>query len=408
MNFSWFFANRIASGKNNKNNVSRLIILIGQVAVFLGILVSIITISTGIGTRKAIKQKLSNFNGHIVVTDYLNGNSYATVPISINQNFYPKFPSEEIEHIQPFAALGGVIRTSENFEGIILKGYNENYNKKYLTPFLTSGRLPNFYKDEYSNEVLISKKIAASLNLSLNQSFIVYFIRENRKPIYRNLKIVGTFQTDIKDFDDSFVIGDIKHIQKINQWDREKVGGFELFTTDIENIIPIKEKVNEKIDYSFAAETVIDKFSQITDWIKLFDTNVTIILTIMLIVVVINMVMVLLILIIDRTHSIGLLKTLGANNFQIQELFIYYGIRVVLPGLIFGNIIGLGFLLIQKYFHLIKLNPENYYVSEMPVYIDWFYLLGLNLGSIVICSMVLIIPSFLVRKIMPIVALRYK
>ncbi len=408
MNFPWFFANKIAFSKNNKNNVSRLIIIIGQIAVALGIIVSIVTISTGIGARKAIKQRLSNFNGHISVTDYNNGNAYINFPVSINQEFYPTFPDENIEHIQPFATLGGVIRTAKNFEGIVLKGYNENYSKKYLESFLVSGRLPNFYKDKFSEEALISKKIADKLDLKLNRSFLVYFIRDKQKPIYRKLTIVGIYQTDIKDFDDSFILGDIKHIQKINNWKNDQVGGFELFSNDIENIVPIKERVNEKLNYAFASETVVDKFSQITDWIKLFDTNVSIILIIMLVVVVINIVMVLLILIIDRTNSIGLLKTFGATNFQIQKLFVYYGLSIILPGLFFGNLIGIGLLLIQKYFKIITLNPENYYVSEAPVYIYWDYLFGLNLGSILVCAIVLLIPSLLVRKITPIDALNYK
>jgi lipoprotein-releasing system permease protein len=408
LNFSWFFASKIAFGKNNKNNVSRLIILIGQVAVALGLVVSIITISTGIGARKAIKQKLSNFNGHILLTDYNNSNVYVNFPISTQQKFYPKFPNENIEHIQPFATLGGVIRTHKNFEGIVLKGYNYRYNKKYLTPFLVSGRLPNFYKDKFSEEVLLSKKIADNLELKLGDSFIVYFIRENKKPIYRRLKIVGTYQTNIKDFDDSFVIGDIKHIQKINQWEQEKVSGFELFTNDIENINPIKEQVNVNIGYAYYSETVIDKYSHITDWIKLFDTNVAVILSIMLLVVAINIIMVLLILIVDRTNSIGLLKTMGSTNTQIQKLFIYYGISIILPGLFFGNLIGLSLVYFQEYFKIISLNPESYYLSDVPSYVHWSYLLALNLGSILICAIVLFVPSLLIRKISPVDALKYK
>ncbi len=409
MIFPYYFAKKISSSKNRKNIVSTLTIRIGQLAIFIGIIISIISISSGVGARKAIKNKLSNFNGHIIVTNYNNTSKFLNEPISLlKQKFYPKFPNTEVEHIQSFSTLGGLVRTEKNFEGIIFKGYGADYQKKYLLNFLIKGRLPNFNKKETSNEIIVSEKIVNKLELKLNSNVIVIFLNKNSKPIYRNFKIIGIYRTDIKDFDDSFIVGDIKHIQRINKWPNYFVGGLEIFTKDIETVNLTKESINETLNYAFSVETIVDKYSLITDWIKLFDTNIIIILTIILIVVITNIVMILLILIIDRTYSIGMLKTFGATNTSIQKIFIFYGITIILPGMIAGNFIGISLLLIQKYFKLIKLNPENYYISDAPVYIHWSYLIGINFGIILISALVLVLPSILVRKISPLEAIRFK
>lgn len=402
MNFTWWFAKRIAIGKSSKNNLSTTIIRIGQIAVAIGIMVALITLSTGIGARKGIKQKLADFNGHITIKPYNSNLSFNSDSVSLNQSFYPEFKEiPEITHVQAIATLSGIIRTADNFSGIVLKGVGTDFDVKRFEPYLIKGEFPHIQKDSLSSEVLLSKKIASELHLDVDSSFVSYFIQDARKPIYRRFTVSGIYTTDIKDFDDIFVIGDIKQVQRLNKWDSNTVGGFELFTKDIEKLDQATDKVNEAIDFKLYAQSATRSFSQINDWIEIFDTNIFVVLFIMMIVVVINMIMVLLILILERTHSIGILKTLGATNWRIRTIFVYYAVFIMIPGLVVGNVLGIGLLLIQKHFKWVTLPAENYYLSVAPVYLDVSQIVILNISAIVISAIVLILPSYLISRITP-------
>ncbi|WP_313376590.1 ABC transporter permease [Chishuiella sp.] len=410
MNFSWWFSKKIALGKNSKNNLSSIIIRISQISVALGLIVSLVTISTGVGARKAIKEKLADFNGHIIIKNYNSNTSLNSDSLSIHQKFYPKFPQvPEIVHVQAIANKSGVIRTKENFSGVIFKGVGTDYDSVRFQKFMIKGSFPKVNKDSIIDEVLLSKKIADEMKLDVDSSFVMYFIQqEDMKPIYRRFKISGLFKTDIKNFDDQIMLGDIKHVQHINRWDSTTVGNFELFVNDVEKIDPITDKVQSNISYNLFAESATATFAQINDWISIFDKNIVIILFIMLFVVVINMVMVLLILILERTHSIGILKAFGATNWRIRKLFINYALFIMLPGLIAGNIIGLGILFIQKYFGIVKLPAENYYLSIAPVYFDINYIILLNVGALLVSAIVLLLPSYMISKITPAKAINFR
>ena len=409
MSFSWWFSKKIALGKITKNNLSSIIIRIGQVAVALGLIVSLITISTGVGARIAIKEKLADFNGHITIRNYNSNTSLNSDSISINQSFYPTFKEiPEVKHVQAIANKSGVIRTKENFSGVVFKGVGTDYDTVRFEKFLVKGHFPKVNKDSIVDEVLLSQKIANELKLDVDSSFVMYFIQEDTKPIYRRFTISGLYKTDIKNFDDVIMLGDLKHVQRLNHWDSTTVGGFELFVNDVENIDPVAKRVNEAIPYNLTSESATASFAQINDWITIFDKNIMIIVFIMLFVVVINMVMVLLILILERTHSIGILKAFGATNWRIRKLFINYALFIMLPGLIAGNVIGLGLLFIQKYFGIIKLPAENYYLSTAPVYLDFGTIVLLNAGALLVCAIVLLLPSYMISKITPAKAINFR
>lgn len=409
MNFSWWFSKKIALGKNTKNNLSSIVIRICQVSVVLGLIVSLVTLSTGVGARKAIKEKLADFNGHITVRNYNSNTSINSDSLSIKQNFYPEFKEvPEIVHVQAIANKSGVIRTKENFSGVVFKGVGTDYDTVRFEKFLIKGQFPHVNKDSIVDEVLLSQKIANELKLDIDSSFVMYFIQEDSKPIYRRFTISGIFKTDIKNFDDQIMLGDIKHVQRLNKWDDKTVGSFEMFVNDVENIDPVNEKVQTLIPYNLYAESATSSFAQINEWIKVFDKNIVIILFIMLFVVIINMVMVLLILILERTHSIGMLKAFGATNWRIRKLFINYALFIMLPGLVVGNVIGLGILFIQKYFKIIKLPAENYYLSTAPVYFDVTSIILLNLGALLVCAIVLLLPSYMISKITPAKAINFR
>lgn len=409
MNFSWWFSKKIALGKNTKNNLSSIIIRIGQVAVALGIIVSLVTISTGVGARKAIKSKLADFNGHITIRNYNSNNSLNSDSLSLKQAFYPTFKNvPDVVHVQAIANKSGVIRTAENFSGVVFKGVGTDYDSVRFENFLVKGHFPRVNKDSMTDDVVLSKKIADELKLDVDSSFVMYFIREDSNPVYRRFNVRGIYKSDIKNFDDIVMLGDIKHVQNLNKWDSTSVGGFELFVKDVEDIETAAAQVAQNIPYNLLSESATSSFAQINEWITIFDKNIVIIVVIMLFVVIINMVMVLLILILERTQSIGLLKAFGATNWKVRTLFINYAIFIMFPGLVAGNVIGLGLLLIQKYFKIIKLPAENYYISVAPVYLDFGTIALLNIGAIIICAIVLLLPSYMIAKITPSKAINFR
>ncbi len=409
MNFSWYFAKKIAWNGSGHHHLSHTIIRIGQVAVIIGITVAYITLSMGIGARKEIKQKLADFNGHITVKPYSSNLSYNSDSITLPKNFYPVFPLENVEHIQAIATMSGIIRTNESFDGVLFKGVDSHFDRNRFEKFLRKGSVPKMMTDSVNNHVMISQKIANSFRLDVDSSFVMVFINEKNqnKPVYRKFMVEGIYVTDIKEFDDLYVIGDIQHVQRVNRWPKNQVGSFELFIPDIErNLKTTTSQVNEIIGYNLTAESALDAFADLNEWIDMFDNNIVIILSIMMIVVSINIIMILLILILERAHSIGVLKTLGSTNWQIRKIFIYYTLFIMIPGLIIGNILGLGFLWIQEYFGVIELPPENYFISKAPVYLDWQMVFLINACSLLISFLVLLVPSYLIKRITPVKALR--
>lgn len=370
----------------------------------------IISVATGIGLQQKIREKVSAFNGHIIISNYDNNQSAVTlVPISKKQDFYPKFTSvPEISHIQAIATKAGIIRTETAFEGIVLKGVGKDYQWSNIKEYLISGKLPDFSKD-LNQEVLISQFLANRLNLQVGDSFNTFFIKEdqNKLPNIRRFKITGIFNSGFQEFDATYVIGDIRHLQRINKWNPNEVGAFEVFVNDFNNIKTIGEQVYEQTASTLDTKTIIEKYSYIFEWLQLFDFNIIIILVVMIVVATINMVVALLVLILERTQMIGILKALGADNWSVRKIFLYNAFYLIVRGLFWGNLIGISLLLIQQHFGLIKLNPENYYVNQAPVYLNLGYIMLLNLLTVTVCFLVLLIPSYIITKISPVKAIRF-
>ena len=408
LKFPIYFSKKIAFSKDNKNNLSRIIIFIGRLSVALGIVVSLITISTGLGSKKAIKNKMGDFSGHISIKSTKSNASYNSSVLD-QENFdlkeLKKIP--EVETAQSYASLSGILRTKENFAGIILKGVGKDFDKNRFQKFITSGEIPNYTEKGYNNDIMLSEQIAKGLHLKVNDSITAVFSKEDQKPIYRKFVVKAIYNTDIKLIDELFVIGDINHVRKIQNMGKTDIGGVDIFLKDFDKTDVVFPQVEKIIGYKNYTEKTTDKYPQILQWIEIFDTNISVILGIMLVVVVINIIMVLLILIIERTNSIGVLKTLGANNNQIRAIFINYTLLIIIPGLIVGNLIGIGLLLIQKYFGIIKLNPKEYYISTVPVDLNLGYILALSLGILVVSAISLIVPSYLISRISPAKVVKY-
>lgn len=408
MKFPIYFSKKIAFSKDNKNNLSRVIVFIGRLSVALGVIVSLITVSTGLGSKKAIESRLANFSGHISIKSTRSNSSYNSSVLNKDELKLNDIKNlEEVSGTQSYATVSGILRTEDNFDGVILKGVAKDFDAERFQDFMVSGEIPKFTEKGYNNQVILSQKIADDLHLKAKDSIVAIFSKEDQKPIYRKFEIAGIYKTDIKMIDDLFIIGDINHVRKIQDMTKDDVGGVDVFLKNSSYIDEVFPKIEKLIGYKNFAEKATDKYPQIVDWIGLFDTNIGLIITILLIVVVINIIMVLLILIIERTNSIGMLKTLGATNGQIRAVFINYTLLIMVPGLIFGNVIGIGLLLIQRFFEIIKLNPENYYVSTVPVDLNPVYIIAISVGILAVSALALILPSYLISKISPVKAIKY-
>ncbi len=410
MKVSFFIAKRIIGAKQYKSSISAPIIKIAIAAIALGMVMMMIAIATGVGLQKKIREKVSAFNGHIQIFNYDNNQSDVSInPVSIHQDFYPEFTSVSgIEHIQAVATKGGIIRTEKTFEGIITKGIGKDYKWDAFEEFLVDGRLPNVAAN-LNNEVLISTFLANRLELKLDDTFNAFFLKTdgNRVPNRRIFKIVGVYDSGFQEFDESYVFVDIRHIQKINKWKEDEVGNFEVFLTDFNQL---EEKGNEIYGETLStldSQTISNKYYYIFEWLALFDFNIAIIIGIMILVGGINMITALLVLILERTQMIGILKALGSSDWMVRKVFLYNAAYLIGIGLFWGNVIGLGILFAQHYFGFISLDPKTYYVNKAPVFIDLSHILALNLGTFILCLLMLLIPSYIITKITPVKAIRF-
>ncbi|WP_163400629.1 ABC transporter permease [Flavobacterium fluviatile] len=410
MNIEYFIAKRLITAKDYKSSISAPIIKIAISAIAIGIIMMLVSVATGIGLQQKIRDKVSAFNGQIVISNYDNNNSEVTlIPVSKKQDFYPDFKSvPEVSHIQAIANKAGIIRTENAFEGIIFKGVGADYDWNNIKEYLVEGKLPDFSKS-LNEDVIISRFLADRLNLKIGDSFNTFFIKEEqgKLPNSRRFKISGIFNSGFQNFDATYIIGDIRHIQRINKWTPDQVGAFEVFLKDFKNIKPTGNQIYEQTSSSLDTKNIIEKYSYIFDWLQLFDFNIVVILAVMILVATINMVVALLVLILERTQMIGILKSLGANNWTVRKIFLYNAFYLIIRGLFWGNLIGISILLIQQQFGVVQLNPENYYVNQAPVYINWGYVILLNLLTITICFLVLLIPSYIITKISPVKAIRF-
>ena len=407
MNLEYFIAKRLITAKDYKSSISAPIIKIAISAIAIGMIMMIISVATGIGLQQKIREKVSAFNGHIIISNYDNNQSEVTlVPIPKKQDFYPKFSSVPgVQHIQAIASKAGIIRTETAFEGIIFKGVGADYKWDNIKEYIVKGRIPS-NKGDLNEEVVISQFIANRLNLKVGDAFNTFFMKEKGYNL-RNFDIVGIFNSGFQEFDATYIIGDIRHMQRINKWSPDQIGAFEVFVDDFNTIESIGEQVYAQTASTLDSKTIIEKYSYIFEWLQLFDFNIIVILVIMILVATINMVVALLVLILERTQMIGILKALGANNWSVRKIFLYNALYLIIRGLFWGNLIGISLLLIQQQFGVIQLPPENYYVNQAPVYLNWGYILLLNVLTVTICFLVLLIPSYIITKISPVKAIRF-
>lgn len=413
MNLEYFIAKRLIKGKEHKISISAPIIKIAIAAIAIGVIMMLVAIATGGGLKEKIREKVTAFNGHVQIYNYDNNNSeVSVVPVSTEQEFYPDFNMVDgIVHIQAVATKAGIIRTEETFEGIIAKGVGKEYNWEPFDEFLIDGVLPD-YSGELNSDVLISRIMANRLNLKVGDSFFTFFLRDDaadKIPNQRKFTITGIYDSGFEEIDGLYIFTDIRHIQRMNKWEDNEVGNFEIFLNSFDDIDQKANEIYGETVASLDTKTIKDKYYKIFEWIGLFDFNIALIIGIMIIVGGINMITALLVLILERTPMIGILKALGSNNWSIRKVFLYNAAYLIAVGLFWGNLIGLGVIFIQDKFRVFKFpNPKEYYIEYIPVSIDLWTILLLNAGVLLLCLLMLLIPSYIITRITPVKAIRFE
>ena len=376
-------------------------------SIALGLATMIMAFIILFGFKSVIREKLVSFGAHFQITRFSLSNSFEQDPISINEVF-PENNEEYdyIDHVQRYAYKGGLLRTDDEVYGVLIKGVGEDFEKDRFNKNMVKGRFINYPDSGYTPEVVISKKISNALQLDTGSNVVVVFIHEGRTR-YRRLDVRGIYDTGMEEFDETIILGDLKMIQNLNNWPDSLVGGVEVFIKDYNKLDQVGDQLYEKIGYDLYLDKITDQYREVFDWLSLINQNVYIFLGVILFVACFNMISALLILIMERTQMIGILKAIGATNKQIRVIFMTNGLMLIAKGLFWGNLIGIGLGALQYYFKLFPLDPENYYMSYVPIEWNWTVILLLNLLTLFIVGMALLIPTYVISRISPIKSIRF-
>uniref|UniRef100_A0A2A4YQ91 ABC transporter permease n=1 Tax=OCS116 cluster bacterium TaxID=2030921 RepID=A0A2A4YQ91_9PROT len=413
MNLELFIAKKITTNKKDDGNISHPIISIAKVSIALGISVMILAVAIVTGFKSEITNKVIGFGSHIQITNYDNNSSFETQPIekkTISISSIENIPG--VSHVQAFATKPGILKTKSDIQGIVLNGIGKDYDWSFFEKHLVEGRTIHLTDSTKSKDILISKKLSNLLRLKVGDKLAVYFIQQ--PPRVRSFTVSGIYDTGMEEFDKLFLICDIQHIQKLNDWSDDQVSGYEIFINDFDNLEFVEQHVRGITASSFTddgaglkVKSIVRKYPQIFSWLNMLNLNVWIILSLMILVAGFNMVSGLLIIILEKTSMIGILKALGTSNWSIRKIFLYQSSMLIGKGLLWGNIIGISICLLQSFFKIIPLDPTNYYVDTVPVNLKLSHILLLNIGSLIVTISMLLVPSYLITKITPAKAIKF-
>lgn len=404
--FPRFIAQRINSDQGS--SFARLISKIAVGSISIGIATVILSSVIFNGFKDTIQEKIFSFSGHIQLSKYNRDDAYEVVPVSLDAEIYRTAEDlPEIRSIHHYTYKAGLLKTEDEVMGVVFKGVGADFDtvRFYKNLIEGQGLDLNPERKKYSTEVLISDQVANKLSLKVGDKVVMYFVQD--PPKYRKLSVRGIYKTGIEDFDELFLLGDYKLVQKINNWPDSLVGGFELFASDFDQLYEAYQSIIVHKDYYLDASVVTRKYGHLFDWFFMVSQNVKAILAIILSVASFNIISVMLITIIERTEMIGTLKALGATNGQLRSIFLMRGIRIGARGLLWGNGLGIGLAWLQQHFQLIPLDPENYYMDAVPILFDWTNILLFNGVAIALILLILMIPTFIVGNISPIRAIKF-
>jgi lipoprotein-releasing system permease protein len=408
-----FIAKRLTFDKDARDSLSRPIIRISVTGIALSLAVMIVSVATVTGFKNEIRRKIIGFGSHIQIINYDSNNSFETEPVSKHESSLPLISLiPGIRHVQVYATKPGIIKTKNDIQGAILKGVGSDFDWNFFSDNLVEGTVFHVDDSIKTNKVLISKTMASLLKLNTGDRFAMYFI--NDQPRARSFEVSGIYQTSLVEFDKQFILADLGHVQDLNDWTSDQVSGIEILIHDYDRLEQMTREVFRVAGTTFTPDgsrlrimNIRERYPQIFDWLGLIDKNVWVLLGLMLVVSVFNMISGLLIIILDRTTMIGILKALGMGDTGIRSIFLYQSVYLMGKGLLWGNITGVAICLIQQYFHVIRLNPESYFLTYVPVNFNLIHLALLNLGTLLITLAVLMLPSMVIARITPARTIRF-
>lgn len=406
LNFAGFISSRITF--KSKRTFSKMIVRIAIIGIMLGLGVMILSLAVIKGFKQEIREKVRGFAGDIQIVKTDNNTSYERTAFTDSADLVRDIKSVKlVEAVYPYATKPGIIKANNEIEGVVLKGVDKTYNWEYIKKALVTGTVIH-YSDtaEVQNQIMISELTANRLRLKTGDDLLMYFVQEPLRK--RKLKIVGIFNLGVNEVDGTFVIGDLALIKRLNNWNKGQIAGYEVRVTDFDKLNFAADAIDNKIPLKLKSYTLIDNYPTIFEWLGMLDVNTVVMLVLMTAVAVINMISALLIMILERTAMIGMFKAMGAGNWVIQKIFLYNAAYLIGVGLLLGNALGLGLGLFQQHTHFFKLEQASYYMTFVPISIAWRDVFLLNLGTLVVCLLVLIIPSMLVTRISPVKAIRFK
>lgn len=410
-----FLAKRIYGAEGDGHQVSRPAIRIATIGVAIGIAVMIITVSVILGFKHTIRDKIVGFGSHIQVTSYAAQQTAIPVPISLTKQEIQQLRHlPNVRHLERYVLTQGILKTDSDFLGVAFKGIDQHYDLTFLRQCMVEGDLPVFNDTKSSNKLVISRQIANTLHLKVGQKVFAYFIAYDDVRV-RRFTICGIYQSNMKQFDDVLCITDLRTTLKLNEWADDQMSGIELQIRDFELLDETSQQVTEIVKNqtdsygeTLTSQTIYEAYPQVFSWLSLLDINVWIILALMIAVAGFTMISGLLIIILERTQMIGLLKALGARNRTVRHTFLWFAVFIIGQGLLAGNIIGLGLVLLQQHYGIVKLDPTTYYVSTAPVEISIPLVVLLNVVTLLLSVFVLLAPSHLVSRIHPAKAIRFE
>jgi len=415
MNFPLFIAKKIYNSSGKTRRVSKPAIRITTIGVAIGLAVMIVSVSVVLGFKHTIRNKVIGFGSHITVADFMSLQNSELYPITINDSLLKAlYKIQGVKHVQRFAYTQGILKTDDDFLGVTLKGVGPEFDSTFIHNNMVAGSFPKFSDNSNQQKIILSKTIADKLKMKVGQKIFAYFVNEQGVRT-RKFTVCGIYETNLKQFDSQICMTDLYTVNKLNGWEPDQYSGAELEVKDFNlldntafNVLGhVKNKV-DKYGSTYSSATVIEQNPQIFSWLDLMDLNVWIILALMISVAGVTMISGLLIIILERTQMIGLMKAIGARNRQIRHIFLWFATFIIGKGLIIGNVVGIGLILLQQYTGLFKLDPQTYYVSTVPVEINIPLIIALNLSTLLICVFVLIAPSYFISHINPAKSMHYE
>jgi len=414
MSAEFFIAKRIYKDRGESRNVSPPAVRVATVSIAIGLTVMILSVAVVIGFKKEVREKVIGFGSHIQITNFELNPSYEMKPVAVNDTLMDYLRNQpNILRVEQFATKPGIIKTKDDFQGVIFKGVDEHYNWDFFRSNLVSGAVLNIQPDSILADVLISQTIADKLSLKLDDSFTAYFVQEPLRA--RKFHIAGIYQTYFSEYDKLFALLDIKQIRRLNQWDDDMVSGLELYVKDYNRLDATADSLyfdlqmrKDRLNNTYLTQSIKQIKPEIFDWLSVLDLNVVVILALILVVAGFSMISGLLIIILEKAGMIGTLKALGQNNTSIRKVFLYLSTFLIGKGLLWGNLLALSLCLIQHYFGIVKLNPEVYYLTKVPIDISILFILLINVGTLLITLAMLILPSYVIANISPAKTIRFE